>query len=77
MKRRSFLQKAAWSTAALSTTSVTAHDFNSLENARENGLLDLKLSLAQWSLHREFNNGNLDPDDFASIAMNTYDIDAV
>ena len=36
-----------------------------------------KLSLAQWSLHRQFNDGHLDPIDFAGIAMNTYGINAV
>jgi len=40
-------------------------------------LHDLKISLAQWSLHRNFNNGNLDPNDFAGIAINTYGINAV
>ena len=77
MQRRSFLQKAAWSAAALSTTSVPAHGFNSLENTNDKRLDGLKLSLAQWSLHRQFFNGNLHPDNFASIAINTYDINAV
>lgn len=77
MQRRSFLQKAALSAAALSTTSVSAHGFNSLENANNKRLDGLKLSLAQWSLHRQFFNGNLHPENFASIAINTYDINAV
>ena len=37
----------------------------------------LKISLAQWSLHRSFNSGNLDPVDFAAITKNTYHLDAV
>ncbi len=37
----------------------------------------LKISLAQWSLHRAFNKKKLDPVDFASIAKNTYNINAV
>ncbi len=37
----------------------------------------LQISLAQWSLHRSFNDGILDPVDFASIAMEKYKIDAV
>ena len=37
----------------------------------------LKISLAQWSLHRSINDGKLDPVDFASIAKDRYKIDAV
>ena len=37
----------------------------------------LKISLAQWSLHRNFEAGNLDPSDFASIARERYGFDAV
>jgi sugar phosphate isomerase/epimerase len=37
----------------------------------------LRISLAQWSLHRSFENGSLDPLDFASIAREQYNIDAV
>ena len=35
------------------------------------------ISLAQWSLNRAFRNGDLKAVDFASIAKNTYDINAV
>lgn len=38
---------------------------------------ELKISLAQWSLHRSFNAGELDPKNFATIAKNTYNISAV
>lgn len=37
----------------------------------------LQISLAQWSLHRSFWDGALDPVSFASIAMEKYEIDAV
>ena len=37
----------------------------------------LKISLAQWSLHRSFRDGTLDSVNFASIAMEKYGIDAV
>ena len=77
MKRRSFLKKAVWNATALSTTSLVAYGSNSLNNAREKELHDLKLSLAQWSLHRQFFDGHLDPNDFASIAINTYGINAI
>jgi sugar phosphate isomerase/epimerase len=37
----------------------------------------LKISLAQWSLHRHFWDGKLNPEDFADIAAEKYKIDAV
>ena len=37
----------------------------------------LQISLAQWSLHRSFEDGTLDSVNFASIAMEKYGIDAV
>ena len=37
----------------------------------------LKISLAQWSLHRSINEGIINPVDFASIAKERYKIDAV
>ncbi len=37
----------------------------------------LKISLAQWSLHRAFEKGKLKPIDFARIAKNDYGINAV
>lgn len=37
----------------------------------------LKISLAQWSLHRSFRDGTHDPKQFASIAQNTYKLDAI
>ena len=36
-----------------------------------------KISLAQWSLHKAFNNGSLKAEDFASIARNSFDLEAV
>ena len=38
---------------------------------------ELKISLAQWSLNKAFFGGDLDAEDFASIAKNTFDIDAI
>ncbi len=77
MKRRIFLKKAAWSTCALSATPLVTYGSNLLDHTREKRITNLKLSLAQWSLHRQFNDGRLDSDDFASIAINTYGINAV
>ncbi|MEN8124184.1 MAG: TIM barrel protein [Bacteroidota bacterium] len=77
MKRRIFLKKAALSACALSATPLVTYGSNLLDHSREKKLANLKLSLAQWSLHRQFDNGSLDSDDFASIAINTYGINAV
>lgn len=38
---------------------------------------ELKISLAQWSLHRAFEQGKLNAEDFAAIAKNDYGITAV
>lgn len=38
---------------------------------------DIRLSLAQWSLHRALTDGKIDNLDFPSIARNQYDIGAV
>lgn len=77
MKRRTFLKNAAWSTCAISTIPLTIYDSTSSDHTVKKELNDLKISLAQWSLHRQFYDGHLKPDDFASIAITTYDIDAV
>ena len=41
------------------------------------GYVPLKISLAQWSLHRAFQGGTLDPAQFARIAKEDYGITAV
>jgi len=68
MKRRTFIRNSAIGATALATTPFFANC--SQEKA-------LKISLAQWSLHRSFWDGALDPVNFASIARETYGIDAV
>ncbi len=66
MKRRDFLEKSAFAVAALHLNSpsycISA---------------PVKISLAQWSLHRHFFDGDLDAREFASIARDTYSIEAV
>ena len=68
MKRRSFIKNSLLGAAALSASpllgSITANK-------------SLKISLAQWSLHRNFQAGNLNPADFASIARERYGFEAV
>ena len=39
--------------------------------------LPFKISLAEWSLHRALYSGNLDHLDFASVAKNDFNLDAV
>ena len=68
MKRRSFVKNSILGATAL----VSKPLLSSYISAKE-----LKISLAQWSLHRSFNEGKLDPVDFASISKERYDIDAV
>ena len=68
MKRRTFIKNSALGATALATTPLFA------TIAQEKAL---QISLAQWSLHRSFNDGKLDPVDFASIAMEKYNIDAI
>jgi L-ribulose-5-phosphate 3-epimerase len=68
MKRRTFVKHSILGATALASTPLLS-GFTPSKS--------LKISLAQWSLHRSFNDGKLDPVDFASIAKERYDIDAV
>jgi len=68
MKRRIFIRNSAMGATALATMPLIS--CGSQEKA-------LQISLAQWSLHRSFEDGTLDSVNFASIAMEKYGIDAV
>lgn len=68
MKRRTFIRNGAMGATALAVTPLFGHETRQKE---------LKISLAQWSLHRSFWDNHLDPVDFASIAMDKYKIDAI
>ncbi len=68
MKRRTFIRNSVMGATALATTPL----LSSIAQEKP-----LRISLAQWSLHRSFEDGSLDPLDFASIAMEKYNIDAV
>lgn len=68
MKRRTFISRVA-----LGATAIAASPLVSCSTGAKN----LKISLAQWSLHRAFFEGKLDAADFAAIAMDTYGIDAI
>lgn len=66
MKRRDFLEKSALAAAAIRLNSPLRY-----------ASPPVKISLAQWSLHRHFFDEDLDARDFASIARDSYSIEAV
>jgi sugar phosphate isomerase/epimerase len=68
MKRRAFVKNSILGATALSSIPLLSSYTLSKP---------LKISLAQWSLHRSFNAGILDPLDFASISKERYQIDAL
>ena len=73
MKRRTFIGKSLGGALVLMATDpvkATGKYLGSHEPA-------VKISLAQWSLHRSFEKGTLKTEDFASIARDTYQIPAV
>ena len=63
------MKNAVLGSAALSTSSLLAVNCKAPQQPR--------ISLAQWSLHRHFFDGSLDPNDFAGISIETYGIDAI
>jgi len=71
ISRRQFLSRTLAGAGALQFwANASAHSFPSTGAS-------LKISLAQWSLHRAFRQQTLDPANFAAIARNTYQLDAV
>lgn len=77
MKRRSFLKKAAIGTTALTVVPLSSYSTDIFKLSGKNDGQHPKLSLAQWSLHRHFFDKKLDPVNFADIAINTYNINAI
>ncbi|MDT7827549.1 TIM barrel protein [Pricia sp. S334] len=71
--RRNFLEKSVLATAAATILPAMswAKGFRKPENN------DLKLSLAQWSLHRALEKGEVQAVDFARIAKEDYNVSAV
>jgi sugar phosphate isomerase/epimerase len=70
LNRRQFVQRLG-QFGAVALLSPLSACTSSLKTA------DMKISLAQWSLHRAFQKGDLDPLDFSSIARDQFDIEAV
>lgn len=71
--RRTFIKKTALGTAAITSLPQTAVG-NILTDPKDS---DLRLSLAQWSLHRALEKGEIKAVDFAQIAKNSFGINAV
>lgn len=73
--RRSFLERTALGTLALTTTPILSQMVKSSHpgfNKKE-----LKISLAQWSMHRALEKGEIKAVDFAEIAKQSYGIGAI
>lgn len=71
LSRRHFLKKAAAATAGVVTATSSVLEAGSTD-------LPYKISLAEWSLHRNMlDRGTMDPLNFGPIAKNKFGIDAV
>ena len=68
MNRRKFIKSTA-----LALGSIPLSNLMSCTKSK----LPFKISLAEWSLHRALYSGNLDHLDFASVAKNDFNLDAV
>lgn len=61
----------------LSATCIVSSRSNTTKAVPSAGGWTFSLSLAQWSLHRAFHGGTIDPADFPAVATREYGIDAV
>ena len=69
--RRSFIIKTAIGTSAAALLPASIFSSESAPSKQP------RISLAQWSLNRTFFKGDLDPNDFASIATKSFGIQAI
>ena len=72
LKRRDFIKKTAVISGGLAFTGL---DSSMLSGS--NLPLPFKISLAEWSLHRTIRNEEINHLDFAAIANNEFEIDAI
>ena len=72
MKRRKFIKDASFLLGGLSISSFSSPFFSSCSNQQS-----FKISLAEWSLHRELYSKKIDHLDFISLAKTEFGIDAV
>jgi len=77
MKSKNLLASIAlaWIVLSLLIVGCKTKSENNLAIAADS--TELKLSLAQWSIHRALDSGTLRAEDFASIAKNDFGIEAV
>jgi len=69
--RREFLKSTAMAGAAVATVGAVPSLFAAEKSP------SFRISLAQWSLNRQFFGGKIDALDFAKVAKEDYDIDAI
>lgn len=73
--RRKFIKKASLGTLAMTTAPYTLSALNHVEEVPT--MENPKISLAQWSLHRTLEKGEIKAADFAAIAGEDYGINAI
>lgn len=71
--RRQFLKTSGLTAASYAALSLLGQSVLAANKSK----LPYKISLAQYSLHRAFRSGKLDPVNFAHISKNTFGIDAI
>ena len=72
MKRREFIKQTANVTGAIALTGISSALITGCSKSNP-----FKISLAEWSLHRSLQSGDIDHLDFYSIAKNEFGISAV
>ncbi|SVC92329.1 uncharacterized protein METZ01_LOCUS345183, partial [marine metagenome] len=72
MKRRDFIKQSAAITGGLTLTGIGSSIISGCSTSET-----FKISLAEWSLHRSLQSGDIDHLDFYSIAKNEFGISAV
>jgi len=72
MKRRDFIKQSAAITGGLTLTGIGSSIISGFSTSET-----FKISLAEWSLHRSLQSGDIDHLDFYSIAKNEFGISAV
>ena len=73
MNRREFVKQSSLAVGAMSASASVG--CQSLAGSSSNSLYDI--SLAQWSLNRQFFGGKLNALDFAKVTKEEFDLDAI
>ena len=72
MKRREFIKKTTTASGAVALSGYSSAFFTSCSKSNS-----FQISLAEWSLHRALQSGEIDHLDFYSVAKNEFNISAV